>query len=100
MKEIIERIEKELELQEKTKANGVLIDVEDLNAIGYGIDPNKTGKAYVDPVYLKIRIDRLKFKDNLKVETPRKEETFKDVEKDIKRIETKKIDESWDSISK
>ena len=85
MKELIEKIEKEIAAQTKNGEEAVEIDADDLNRLGYGIDPNKKGKTCVDVGYLKIVIQRYKFKDQLKVE--RKPMTFKELEAEIKNIE-------------
>ena len=95
----IERLENEIAQQTRNGREAVYIDVEDLNKLGYRIDKQKTGRTYVDVGYLKIALNRYKFKDSLKVQ-PVKVETFKEVEEDIKKIENKNIHESWDSITK
>lgn len=69
MKELIEKLENELWQQTRNGRTEVYIEADDLNKIGYGIDPNKKGRVWVDAAYLRIVLNRLKFKEDLKVET-------------------------------
>lgn len=99
-KEVIERLEDLIKQQPKGK-DSILVNVDDVNELGYGIDNNKKGKVYVDVNYLKIALKRYKFKGELKVETkPKPEKTYKELLEEIKQIENRKVHESWDSISK
>lgn len=84
-RDLLEKLDKEITEQTRNGREDVYIDVDDLNELGYGIDPNKTGKVYVDVNYLRIVMKRYKFKDNLRVTT--KEQTFKELENEIKKIE-------------
>ena len=88
MSNLIEKLEKEIQEQTKYHKEYVTIDVNDLNELGYGIDPKKKGKADVDVTYLKIVLKRYKFKDSLKVQP--KQQTFKELEQEIKEIEREK----------
>ena len=88
MSNLIEKLKKEIAEQTKEHEDYVSIDVNDLNELGYGIDPKKTGKADVDPAYLKIAIERYEFRGRVKVE--RKQQTFKELEAEIKNIEREK----------
>ena len=88
MSELIDRLEKEIQEQTKYHKEYVTIDVNDLNELGYGIDPKKKGKADVDVTYLKIVLKRYKFKDSLKV--GQKQQTFRQLEHEIKQNERKK----------
>ena len=86
LEKIIERVEREIETQ-KNECDGVLINVDDLNKLGYNIDKNKKGKVWVDPVYLKIVLDKYRFKESLKVPLTDDFRTFRELEEEIKRIE-------------
>jgi len=88
MKELLEKLDKEIAEQTRNGRTEVYIEVDDLNALGYGIDPNKKGRVWVDVVYLKLLINRYKFKDGLKIE--RKPITFKELEQEIRNIEREK----------
>ena len=85
MNNLIEKLDKEITEQTRNGREDVYIEVEDLNKLGYGIDPKKTGRVYVDVNYLRIAMKRYKFKDQLKVET--KPITYKELEAEIKNIE-------------
>lgn len=98
-KEFIERLEDEIAQQTRNGRDEIYIEADDLRKLGYHIDKNKQGRTFINVNILREYIKRYKFKDNLKVK-PIKQETFKDVENDIKRIERSKVDDSWDSISK
>ena len=85
MEELLEKLEKEITEQTRNGREDVYIEVDDLNELGYKIDPNKTGRVYVDVTYLKIVIQRYKFKDTIRIEP--KQQTFRQLEKEIKEIE-------------
>ena len=85
MEELLEKLEKEITEQTRNGRKDVYIEVDDLNKLGYGIDPKKTGRVYVDVTYLKIVIQRYKFKDTIRIEP--KQQTFRQLEKEIKEIE-------------
>ena len=89
MKELIEKLEKEIAEQTRNGREEVYIEAEDLNKLGYGIDKNKQGRVWVDVVYLKLVINRHKFKDDLRVEI-QPVKTYKNLLEDIKRIEREK----------
>lgn len=89
MKDLIEKLEKEIAEQTRNGREEVYIEAEDLNKLGYGIDKNKQGRVWVDVTYLKIVIQRHKFRNNLKVEVERKK-TYKNLLEEIKRIEREK----------
>ena len=98
---LVEKIENEIFQQSRNGRDNMYIEVEDLKELGIYIDENKQGRAFVDKSTLQTALKRYKFKDTLKVDiTPTKQETFKDVEKDVKNIENKQPDESWDSVTK
>ena len=88
MSSLLEKLDKEITEQTRNGREDVYIEVDDLNKLGYGIDPNKTGRVYVDVAYLKIAIERYEFRDRVKVE--RKQQTFKELEAEIKNIEREK----------
>ena len=88
MSNFIEKLKKEIAEQTRNGREDVYIEVDDLNKLGYGIDPNKTGRVYVDVAYLKIAIERYEFRGRVKVE--RKQQTFKELEAEIKNIEREK----------
>ena len=83
--DFIERLENEIAHQTRNGREDVYIEVDDLNKLGYGIDPNKKGRVFVDVAYLRIAINRYKFKDSLKVET--KPITFSQLQEEIDKIE-------------
>lgn len=85
MEELLEKLEKEITEQTRNGREDVYIEVDDLNKLGYNIDPKKTGRVYVDVAYLKIVIQRYKFKDTIRIEP--KQQTFRQLEKEIKEIE-------------
>lgn len=89
MKELIEKLEKEIAEQTRNGREEVYIEAEDLNKLGYGIDKNKQGRVWVDVVYLKLVINRHKFKEDLRVE-PQPVKTYKNLLEEIKRIEREK----------
>ena len=89
MKELIEKLEKEIAEQTRNGREEVYIEVEDLNKLGYGIDKNKQGRVWVDVIYLKLVINRHKFKEDLRVE-PQQLKTSKNLLEEIKRIEREK----------
>ena len=84
-KDLLEKLDKEITEQTRNGREDVYIEVDDLNKLGYGIDPKKTGRVYVDVAYLRIAMQRYKFKGEIKVES--KELTFKQLEQEIKNIE-------------
>lgn len=86
--DFINRMEEQYYQQTRNGRQEVYIDADDLNKLGYGIDKNKTGRVYVDARYFKLALNRYKFKDGLKVEV--KQQTFKELEKEIKKIEREK----------
>ena len=100
--DLLEKLDKEITEQTRNGRENIYVDVKDLEQLGYKIDKNKQGRIYVDLNILKLYINKYKFKDGLKVQPQQvqKQETFKDLEKDIKRIEDKTPDESWDSVTK
>lgn len=95
--DLLERLDKEITEQTRNGRTEVYISVEDLNKLGYGIDPNKTGRAYVDVTYLQLVLKNYKFRNQLKV-NPEKTETFKQLEQDIKSIETRTVDGDREDI--
>lgn len=99
MSNLIEKLEKEIKEQTKNGREDVYIEVEDLKELGYNFNTEKEGRVFVDVNYLKIRMERYKFREGIKV---RLEETEGAVEESKHRVkESKKIIEnSWDSISK
>lgn len=84
--DFIKRMEDEYFSQTRNGRDDVYIDADDLNRMGYGIDENKKGRTFVDAAYFKIRLNRMKFKDSIKVDI-KPEKTYKDLEKEIKIIE-------------
>jgi len=68
-KDLLEKLDKEITEQTRNGREDVYIEVDDLNKLGYGIDPKKTGRVYVDVNYLRIAMKRYEFKQGLKVET-------------------------------
>ena len=66
MDDLIEKLDREITQQTRNGRKDVYIEVDDLNKLGYGIDPNKKGRVYVDVGYLKIAMKRYQFKENLK----------------------------------
>ena len=95
--ELLERLEQEISKQTRNGRTDVYIQVDDLNQLGYKIDPNKTGRAYVDVTYLQLVLKNYKFRNQLKV-NPEKTETFKQLEQDIKSIETRTVDGDREDI--
>lgn len=85
---LLEKLEEEISEQTRNGREKVYIEVDDLNELGYNIDPNKKGRVYVDVTYLKIAMQRYKFKDDLKI--IEKEKTYKELEREIKQIEREK----------
>lgn len=96
---LVEKIENEIYQQTRNGRDTIYIEVNDLREIGIHIDENKQGREFVDLNILQSALKRYKFRNSLKVE-PLKQETFKEVEADIKSIENRKINNSWDSITK
>lgn len=88
MSDLLEKLDKEITEQTRNGREDVYIEVDDLNELGYRLDPNKKGRVYVDVGYLKIAMERYKFKGRLKVEP--KSTTFKQLEQEIRNIEREK----------
>ena len=76
--DLLEKLDKEITEQTRNGREDVYIDVDDLNELGYGIDPNKTGKVYVDLNYLRSAIKRYKFKGDLKVDIEPEPQTYRE----------------------
>ena len=94
---LIEKLEKEIYNQTRNGRKDIYISIEDLEELGYR-DIKEGERQYIDINILKSLMKRYEFKYNLKV---RIEETKEAVEESNHRVkESKKIIETWDSISK
>ena len=86
MKELLDKLDKELTEQTRNGRTEVYIDADDLNQIGINIDENKKGRTWIDASYLRLTLNRYMFMENLRVDT-RPVKTFRQLEKEIKQIE-------------
>ena len=98
--DLLKKLENEITQQTRNGRENIYVDVNDLNELGYKIDENKQGRVYVDLSTLRLYMNKYKFKNSLKVETHKRQETFKDVQKDIEKIENQQPHKSWDTIEK
>ena len=90
--DFIKRMEDEYYHQIRNGRDEVYIDADDLNRLGYNINENKKGRTFVDAAYFKIALDRMKFKNRVRVDT-KPEKTFKNLENEIKVIERGRDDD-------